>query len=112
MKVNLLYGGKISNLLVFAPKGTMYFWFQILFKSVVLSSDDGVPSVGCLGGRAECSPSVVVWILSTHTSDNCVLSCFLPMSVHFLQYLHPPTLHLAGLKITVKSDRHTLVTQY
>lgn len=55
---------------------------------------------------------LVVWILSTHTSDNCVLSCFLPMSVHFLQYLHPPTLHLAGLKITVKSDRHTLVTQY
>lgn len=80
---------EIPNLLVFTLKRTLYFLFQIIFKSVVLSSDYGEPSIG----QNE-TPSLMPWALSIHGSDNCSpdFSYLFPTSIPFLQHLYPPPL--------------------
>lgn len=87
--------GEIPNLLVFTPKRTLYFLFQVIFKSVALSSDYGEPSI-----EQNEAPPLMPWTLSIHSSNNCDpdFSCFFPMSIPFLQYLHPTTFFLTELK--------------
>lgn len=85
---------EIPNLLVFTPKRTLYFLFQIIFKSVVLSSDYGEPSIG-----QNKAPSLNA--MGPQHSRQWQLwpfSCLFPMSIPYLQDLPPPTFYLTELK--------------